>query len=76
MLRLLESQLRSRIGRQRIGTFMARSTHEDLVVLGELAEAGKLAPVIDRTYPLSEAPDALRYVGTREARGKVVIRVA
>ena len=67
---------RSRIGRQRVGTFMARATHEDLVVLKELAEAGKLTPVIDRTYPLSEAPDALRYVGTRGARGKVVIKVA
>ena len=74
--RLLESQLRSRIGRQRIGTFMARSTHEDLVVLKDLAEAGKLTPVIDRTYPLREVPDALRYVGTRGARGKVVIKVA
>ena len=74
--RLLESQLRSRIGRQRIGTFMARSTHEDLVVLRELAEAGKLTPVIDRTYPLREVPDALRYVGTRGVSGKVVIKVA
>jgi NADPH:quinone reductase-like Zn-dependent oxidoreductase len=74
--RLLEAQLRSRIGRQRIGTFMARSTHEDLVVLKELAEAGKLTPAIDRTYPLSEVPDALRYVATRGVRGKIVIRVA
>ena len=74
--RLLEAQLRSRIGRQRIGTFMARSTHEDLVVLRELAEAGKLTPVIDRTYPLREVPDALRYVGTRGVSGKVVIKVA
>jgi len=74
--RLLEAQLRSRIGRQRIGTFMARGRYEDLVVLKELAEAGKLTPVIDRTYPLREAPDALRYVGTRGVRGKVVIKVA
>jgi NADPH:quinone reductase-like Zn-dependent oxidoreductase len=73
--RLIEAQLRSRIGRQRIGTFMARGTHEDLVVLKELAEAGKLTPVIDRTYLLSEVAAALRYVGTRGARGKLVIRV-
>jgi NADPH:quinone reductase-like Zn-dependent oxidoreductase len=73
--RLLGAQLRSRIGRQRIGTFMARGTHEDLVVLKDLAEAGKLTPVIDRTYPLSETADALRYVGTRAVRGKVVISV-
>jgi len=74
--RLLEAQLRSRIGGQRIGSFMARGNHEDLVVLKDLTEAGKLSPVIDRTYPLSEVPDALRYVGTRQARGKVVIKVA
>jgi NADPH:quinone reductase-like Zn-dependent oxidoreductase len=74
--RLLEAQLRSRIGRQRIGTLMAKGKHEDLVVLAELAEAGKLSPVIDRTYPLIDVRDALRYVGTRKARGKVVIRVA
>ena len=66
----------SRIGSQRIKPFMARVRHEDLVVLKDLVEAGKLSPVIDRQYPLSEVPDALRYVGTREARGKVVIRIA
>jgi NADPH:quinone reductase-like Zn-dependent oxidoreductase len=49
--------------------------HEDLVELKDLVEAGRLFPVIDRQYPLNEVPDAIRYVGTREARGKVVIRV-
>jgi NADPH:quinone reductase-like Zn-dependent oxidoreductase len=75
LLRLLEAQLRSRIGRQRIVTFVARGSYEDLVMLKELAEAGKLTPVIDRTFPLREAPDALRFVGTRGVRGKVVIKV-
>jgi len=74
--RLLEAKLRSRIGGQRVGTFTARGTHEDLVALAELAEAGKLTPVIDRTYPLRDVPDALRYVGTRGVQGKVVIEVA
>ena len=74
--RLLGAQLRSRIGKQRIGTFMARGKPEDLAALKDLAEAGKLTPVIDRTYPLNEAADALRYVGTRGVRGKVVIKVA
>jgi len=74
--RLLEAQIRSRIGKQRIPSFMARGKSEDLVALKELAEAGKLTPVVDRTYPLSEVPDALRYVGTRGTRGKVVIKVA
>jgi NADPH:quinone reductase-like Zn-dependent oxidoreductase len=73
--RLLKAQLLSRIGSQRIASFLARVRHEDLVVLKELVEAGKLSPVIDRQYPLSEVPDALRYVGTGDARGKVVISV-
>jgi len=55
---------------------MARVKHEDLVALKELAEAGRLSPVIDRQYPLSEVPDAIRYVGTGGAGGKVVISVA
>jgi NADPH:quinone reductase-like Zn-dependent oxidoreductase len=75
VLRLLESRLRSGILRQRVGTFMARGTHEDLVALKDLAEAGKLNPAIDRVFPLHEVPDALRYVGTRGVRGKVVIQV-
>ena len=41
----------------------------------ELIEAGKVAPVIDRTYPLSEVPDAIGYVGGGHAKGKVVITV-
>ena len=73
--RLLKAQRMSRVGSQRIASFLARVRHEDLVVLKELVEAGKLSPVIDRQYPLSEVPDAVRYVGTRDARGKVVISV-
>jgi NADPH:quinone reductase-like Zn-dependent oxidoreductase len=46
-----------------------------LVVLKELIEAGKVTPVIDRTYPLSESADAIRYLETGRARGKVVISV-
>jgi NADPH:quinone reductase-like Zn-dependent oxidoreductase len=46
-----------------------------LVVLKELIEAGKLTPVIDRTFPLSEVPEAIRYLESGRARGKVVITV-
>jgi NADPH:quinone reductase-like Zn-dependent oxidoreductase len=73
--RLLKAQLVSRTGSQRITPVMARARHADLVALAELAEAGRLTPVIDRRYPLSEAAAALRFVATREARGKVVINV-
>lgn len=47
----------------------------DLQVLGELIDTGKVTPVIDRTYPLHEAPDAMRYLQDTHARGKVVITV-
>ena len=55
--------------------FIAKSNKEDLVVLQELLETGKVRPVIDRTYPLSQAPDAIRYLEEGHARGKVVITV-
>jgi NADPH:quinone reductase-like Zn-dependent oxidoreductase len=45
------------------------------VDLAELVEAGKVTPVIDRTYPLSDLPEALRYLETGHARGKLVITV-
>jgi NADPH:quinone reductase-like Zn-dependent oxidoreductase len=60
---------------QKLGTFVNKENHEDLLVLKELIESGKLTPVIDRTYPLSEAPEAIRYLEEGHARGKVVISV-
>jgi NADPH:quinone reductase-like Zn-dependent oxidoreductase len=46
---------------------------EDVAILVELFEAGKIAPVIDRRYPLGEVADALRYLEEGRARGKIVI---
>lgn len=46
-----------------------------MLVLSELIEAGKVTPVIDRTYPLSEAPKAIRHIGDGHARGKSVITI-
>ena len=60
---------------QKLGTFVSRENHEDMIVLKELIEAGKITPVIDRTYPLSEVPEAIRYMRAGHARGKVVITV-
>ncbi len=71
--RIITAFARSRLLRQRIVFYVAKSTQDDLVVLKELIEAGKLCPAIDRTYPLSEAAEAVRYVGSGQARAKVVI---
>src|SRR4051812_8786306 len=59
--------------RQRMRVFIVRRNREDLAVLKQLVEAGKVAPVIDRHYQLSEVPEALRYQGEGHARGKLVI---
>lgn len=48
-------------------------TGPPLLVLRELLEAGKLTPIIDRTYPLREVPEAIRHMTTGQARGKIVI---
>jgi NADPH:quinone reductase-like Zn-dependent oxidoreductase len=71
--RIISVVVRARLLRQRVKFFVAQSTPEDLAYLRDLIESGKLRPVIDRTYPLSEAREAVRYVGTGQARAKVVI---
>jgi NADPH:quinone reductase-like Zn-dependent oxidoreductase len=63
----------SLVGSQKFVTFIARSNQEDLTVLGELMATGKVTPVIDRRYRLSEVPEAIRYLEEGHARGKVVI---
>jgi NADPH:quinone reductase-like Zn-dependent oxidoreductase len=54
---------------------LAKPSKEDLAIMGKLMEAGKVTPVIDRSYSLSEVPDAIRYLEAGHARGKVVITV-
>jgi NADPH:quinone reductase-like Zn-dependent oxidoreductase len=60
---------------QKLGTFICSENNADLLVLRDLIESGKLAPVIDRTYPLSEVPAAIEHLQAGHARGKVVITV-
>ncbi len=60
---------------QKLGTLVSSENADDLTALRELIEAGKVAPSIDKTYPLSDAPAAVRYVIDGHARGKVVIAV-
>jgi len=65
------------LGGKKIGLMeTAKANKRDLVIIKELLEAGKVVPVIDRAYPLSEVPEAIRYLETGHARGKVVITVA
>ena len=60
---------------QRLRGLATKITQEDLAALAKLVEAGTVMPVIDRTYPLIEAPDAIRYLAEGHARGKIVITV-
>jgi NADPH:quinone reductase-like Zn-dependent oxidoreductase len=73
--RLISAKLSFAFLSQNVRTFVASSKHENLVALSELIEAGKVTPVIDRTYPLAETRQAISYVGRGHARGKVVITV-
>jgi NADPH:quinone reductase-like Zn-dependent oxidoreductase len=67
--------LASRRSKQKMVFFIAKLTPDDLLVMKELIEAGKVTPVVERTYPLSETAEALRYLGEGHARGKIVITV-
>ena len=71
--RSLRMALMSPAVSQRMVFFLAKQNKEDLAVLGELIDAGKVTPVIDRTYPLSEAAEAMRYLEQGHAKGKVVV---
>ena len=63
----------SRFVDRKFVTFLAKGSKEDLIVMHELMEAGKVTPVIDKRYRLSEVPEAIRYMEEGHARGKVVI---
>jgi NADPH:quinone reductase-like Zn-dependent oxidoreductase len=60
---------------QRFVSLMAKLKKEDLTILSDLMTAGKVTPVIDRSYSLSEGPEAVRYLAGKHARGKVVVVV-
>jgi NADPH:quinone reductase-like Zn-dependent oxidoreductase len=72
---VLLGPLLSRIGRKKTRFFIAKIDQKDLVFLKELLEAGKVVPVIDRRYPLSDAAEALRYLAEGHAKGKIVLTV-
>jgi NADPH:quinone reductase-like Zn-dependent oxidoreductase len=73
--RQLRALLLSPLVSQKLGTFIASENAEDLTVLRDLIESGKITPAIDQTYPLSQTPAAIRHVQEGRARGKVVISI-
>jgi NADPH:quinone reductase-like Zn-dependent oxidoreductase len=73
--RQLRAHVLSPFVRQKLGTWISTQREEDLETLRELIEAGKVTPVVDRTFPLSEVPAAIRYLREGRAHGKVVVTV-
>jgi len=72
---ILKALVVSMFVRRQSGTYVATPKPGDLIELRELIEAGKITPVVDKTYPLSEVSDAFRHLNEGHARGKVVVRV-
>ena len=72
---MLRAPVLSLLSGQKLRPVVSKENHEDLLALAALVEAGKVTPVIDRTYPLIEAPDAIRYLEEGHPRGKVVITI-
>lgn len=71
--RIVQGTVMFRFGSQKLGNFLVSMKHEDLSVLKEFIEAGKVSPVMDRTYPLNETAQAIGHVGEGHARGKTAI---
>jgi NADPH:quinone reductase-like Zn-dependent oxidoreductase len=73
----LSHVLRMRLGslgsRQKVKFFVAQFRQEDFMVLKDLLETGKIKPFVEKTYPLTQTADAMRYLGTGHVRGKLVI---
>src|SRR4029450_4401961 len=73
MAKPIKAMLLSPFVSQKIGMILAELNHDDLAFLAGFMESGKMKPVIDRTYKLSEVPEAIKYVEQGHARGKVVV---
>jgi NADPH:quinone reductase-like Zn-dependent oxidoreductase len=73
--RPLRAQLLAPFTKQTMRSFVSKENAEDLLVLKELIEAGKVAPVIGATFPLEKVPDAVQHLEQGHARGKIVITI-
>lgn len=76
MGRFMSAGVRHRLLRQPTSSFVAKANVDDLTRLGELVAQGKIKPVIDRVYSLSEVPEAMAHAERHQAKGKLVIHVA
>jgi NADPH:quinone reductase-like Zn-dependent oxidoreductase len=76
LVHALKARMFSWFVSQRFGMFLAKLARENLIFIRDLMEAGKVKPVIDRRYKLSDVPDAIRYLAEGHARGKIVITMA
>jgi NADPH:quinone reductase-like Zn-dependent oxidoreductase len=76
MGRVMKASLMSPFIGQKMGMMMAKVSQSDLNVLADLMESGRVTTVIDRSYPLSEVREAVRYLETGRARGKVIVIIA
>jgi NADPH:quinone reductase-like Zn-dependent oxidoreductase len=75
LIGLANAMVRERVLKQRIRQFLAKTNRPDLLYLGELASAGQLRPVIERTYPLTEIADAMRQMASGRVSGKLVVTI-
>jgi NADPH:quinone reductase-like Zn-dependent oxidoreductase len=75
MGRQARATLMSPVLRQRLGTFLAVTRRQDLLVLNELVETGAVRPVVDRTYGLPQAAAAVRHLSDGHPRGKIVLAI-
>ena len=73
--RVINTMILSPFVSQKMGMMMADPSQKDLAVLADMMQSGKVKPVIDRTYKLSEVPEAIRYLEQGHARGQVLITV-
>ena len=72
---VIAAMMYSKFVHQEVSFMMARASKDDLALLAELMQQGKVTPVIDKVYKLSEAAEAMRHLETGRARGKIVIQV-
>jgi NADPH:quinone reductase-like Zn-dependent oxidoreductase len=75
LLKLAGLAITSPFRKQKMRMMLARVTHEDLAVMADLMQSGKVTTVVDRTYNLGRLPEALAYLETGRARGKVIVTI-